>query len=124
MGLIMKVVLFFRVMRKEHYSPKGKAIILNNEFYEKIIYKCNLCKACGDGLCDSFQKARRVLVLKGKEMNTNNPFFPIYFILRLRSRDKSRFNLSIFPITFIIIRSKNLSIPFYVFLYTISCLFY
>ncbi len=61
----------FRVMRKEHYSPKGKAIILNNDFYEKIIYKCNLCRACGDGLCASFQKARRVLVLKDKEMNAN-----------------------------------------------------
>lgn len=61
----------FRVVRKEHYSPKGKAIILDNDFYEKILYKCNLCRACGDGLCDTFQKARQVLVLKGKEMNAN-----------------------------------------------------
>tara|TARA_Y100000310_G_C20639324_1_gene792986 strand:+ start:309 stop:644 length:336 start_codon:yes stop_codon:yes gene_type:complete len=61
----------FRVMRKEHYSPKGKAIILDNDYYEKILYKCNMCRACGDDLCNSFQKARQVLVLKGKEMNAN-----------------------------------------------------
>lgn len=61
----------FRVMRKDHYSPNGKAIILDNGHYEKILYKCNMCRACGDDLCKTFQKARQVLVLKGKEMNSN-----------------------------------------------------
>lgn len=61
----------FRVMRKDNYSPRGKAIVLDNEYYEKILYKCNMCKACGDDLCNTFQKARQVLVLKGKEMNAN-----------------------------------------------------
>jgi len=61
----------FRVARKDHYSPRGKAIILDNEYYEKILYKCNLCKGCGDELCSSFQKARQVMVLKGNEMNAN-----------------------------------------------------
>ena len=61
----------FRVLRKEQYSPMGKAIILDNGYYEKILYKCNMCKACGDDLCNTFQKARQVLVLKGKEMNAN-----------------------------------------------------
>ncbi len=61
----------FRVMRKDHYSPKGKAVVLDQGHYEKILYKCNMCKACGDNLCNTFQKARQVLVLKGKEMNAN-----------------------------------------------------
>ncbi|MEK6914411.1 MAG: hypothetical protein AABW83_02060 [Nanoarchaeota archaeon] len=61
----------FRVMRREQYSPKGKAIILDNGHYEKILYDCNLCGACGSNLCKTFQKARRVLVLKGKEVEEN-----------------------------------------------------
>jgi len=66
----------FRVMREEQYSPKGKAVILDNDFYEKIIYQCNLCKACentitGSKLCEAFQKARQVLVLQKKEIPAN-----------------------------------------------------
>ena len=64
----------FRIMRKEHYSPRGKAIMIDNGFYEKIIYKCNLCKACefnNSKLCDAFQKARQVLVLQNKEIEVN-----------------------------------------------------
>ena len=65
----------FRILRKENYSPRGKAIMLDNNFYEKIIYRCNLCKACDtpidNGLCNSFQKARQVLVLQKKEMKAN-----------------------------------------------------
>ena len=61
----------FRVMRKEQYSPKGKAIILDNNYYEKILYDCNLCGACGSSLCNTFQKARQVLVLKGNEVEEN-----------------------------------------------------
>jgi Fe-S oxidoreductase len=61
----------FRTMRKESYSPRGRAIILNNGFYGKYLYKCSMCKACGDSVCNSFQKARQVLVLKGEEIEEN-----------------------------------------------------
>lgn len=61
----------FRVMRKEQYSPKGKAIILDNNYYEKILYDCNLCGACDTNICNTFQKARQVLVLKGNEIEAN-----------------------------------------------------
>lgn len=61
----------FRVMRKDSYSPKGKALILNNGDYRDILLKCNMCRACGDDLCNSFQKARQVLVLRGKELEEN-----------------------------------------------------
>jgi len=62
----------FRVMREEQYSPKGKALILNNDFYDKTIYYCNLCKACekpifNSRLCEAFLKARQLLVLQKKE---------------------------------------------------------
>ena len=48
--------------------------MLDNNFYEKIVYKCNLCRACefsDSKLCDAFQKARQVLVLQGKELPAN-----------------------------------------------------
>jgi ArsR family metal-binding transcriptional regulator len=61
----------YRASRKDHYSPRGKAIVLDNGYYEKILYKCNLCKACGEDLCNTFLKARQVLVLRDKEMNAN-----------------------------------------------------
>lgn len=64
----------FRVMREEQFSPRGKAIMINNDFYEKILYNCNLCKGCEFGesrVCNAFQKARQVLVLQKKELPEN-----------------------------------------------------
>ena len=61
----------FRVMRKDSFSPKGKAMILDNGYYGDILYKCNMCRACGSELCNTFQKARQVLVLRGKEIQEN-----------------------------------------------------
>ncbi|MBS3080753.1 4Fe-4S dicluster domain-containing protein [Candidatus Pacearchaeota archaeon] len=80
-----------RDIGKEQNSPRGMAIMLDQGYYEKIVYKCTLCKVCEDNcpvelkLCDAFQKARRLLVLQkkdpkeNKEMinnlkNTGNPF--------------------------------------------------
>ena len=76
-GIENKGCSVYRVIREEQYSPRGKAIILDNGFYEKIIYDCNLCKACEVNsplslkLCEAFQKARRVLVLQNKETPEN-----------------------------------------------------
>lgn len=61
----------FRVMRKDSFSPKGKAIILDSGYYGDILYKCNMCRACGSELCNTFQKARQVMVLKRKELEAN-----------------------------------------------------
>ena len=66
-----------RAMREEQYSPRGKAIILDNDFFEKIVYDCTLCKACEEQcpldlkLCDAFIKARQVLVGQKKELPEN-----------------------------------------------------
>lgn len=70
-GINNEICSVFKIMRKDHFSPKGKAIILNNDIYDKILYKCNLCNSCNETLCNTFQKARQVLVLRGKEMNIN-----------------------------------------------------
>jgi len=66
-----------RIMREEQFSPRGKAIILDNQFFEKIVYDCTLCKACevkcplNLKLCDAFVKARKVLVANEKELPAN-----------------------------------------------------
>lgn len=67
----------FRVIREEVISPRGKAILLQDEVYDKSIYNCSLCKACeincplGIKLCDAFKKARLVLAEEGKETEEN-----------------------------------------------------
>jgi len=66
-----------KAMREEQYSPRGKAIILENSNFEKIVYDCTLCKACEKQcpfnlkLCNAFIKARQVLVGQKKEISEN-----------------------------------------------------
>lgn len=76
-GLCKELCPVLKVMREEQYSPRGKAIILNNGFFEKIVYECTLCKACEKKcpvklkLCTAFVKARQVLVAGKKEIPSN-----------------------------------------------------
>ncbi len=66
-----------RIMREEQYSPRGQAIILDNGFFEKLVYSCTLCKACEKQcpldlkLCTAFIKARQILVEQKKELPEN-----------------------------------------------------
>ena len=66
-----------RIVREEPYSPRGKVIMLDNDFIEKLVYSCTLCKACEEQcpldlkLCDAFIKARQVLVGNKKELPEN-----------------------------------------------------
>ena len=52
-------------------------IMLDQGFFEKIVYKCTLCKACEENcpielkLCDAFTKARQVLVAQKQELKEN-----------------------------------------------------
>ncbi len=63
----------FKVLREEQFSPRGKAIILDNNNFEKLVYSCCLCRACEKQcplnlkLCDAFRKARQVLAEQKKE---------------------------------------------------------
>lgn len=61
----------FRIMRKEHYSPRGMAMILEEGIYDKILYQCNLDGIGGIDFINILQKARQILVLKGKELEVN-----------------------------------------------------
>jgi len=76
-GLCRELCPVLRVMRIEQYSPRGKAVILDDNCFEKIIYDCNLCKACENlcplnlKLCTAFIKAREVLVGQKKELEEN-----------------------------------------------------
>lgn len=76
-GLCKNICPVLRVMREEQYSPRGKAIILDNDFVEKIVYDCNLCQACEEQcplnlkLCAAFIKARQILVDNKKEISEN-----------------------------------------------------
>jgi glycolate oxidase iron-sulfur subunit len=76
-GKCRKLCPVLRVTREEQYSPRGKVIILDNDFFEKIVYDCTLCKACEKTcpmdlkLCTAFIKAREVLVSQKKEIPEN-----------------------------------------------------
>ncbi len=76
-GMCNSLCPVLRIMREEHYSPRGKAIILDNGFFEKTVYECTLCKACEVKcpldlkLCDAFIRARQILVIQKKEIPEN-----------------------------------------------------
>jgi len=76
-GLCKNICPVLRIMREEQYSPRGKAVILDSDFVERIVYDCNLCKACEEQcpldlkLCTAFIKARQVLVDNKKEISEN-----------------------------------------------------
>ncbi|MFA5174528.1 MAG: (Fe-S)-binding protein [Candidatus Pacearchaeota archaeon] len=76
-GLCKELCPVFKIMREEQISPRGKAVILDNGNYEKIVYECTLCKACETKcplnlkLCKAFINARKVLVENKKELPEN-----------------------------------------------------
>lgn len=87
-GISNKNSAVFRIMREEQYSPKGMARMLQEGYYERVVYDCNLSKSSDFGglrLSEAFLKARRILVLEKKEIssvkaiienltNTGNPY--------------------------------------------------
>lgn len=76
-GLCKSLCPVLRTLREEQYSPRGKIIMIDNDFIEKIVYDCTLCKACEEmcpvnlKLCKAFIKAREVLVSQKKEIPAN-----------------------------------------------------
>ncbi len=76
-GFCKKLCPVLKVVREEQSSPRGKAIILDSGYVDKFIYECTLCKACEEKcplnlkLCDSFIKARQILVRQKKELSEN-----------------------------------------------------
>ena len=76
-GMCKSLCPVFKTLRQEEYSPRGKAILLNKKILDKIIFECNLCKACevkcplNIKVCDAIKKAREAMVLKGKGLKQN-----------------------------------------------------
>ena len=67
----------FRALREEHFSPRGKVIILSENILDNVIFECCLCKGCekecllGIKVCDAVLKAREAMVLRGKGLKSN-----------------------------------------------------
>ncbi len=68
----------FKVLKEEAVSPRGHAISLSNKILDKLVFECNLCKACeakcpvNVKVCDAIKNAREAMNLKNKELATNN----------------------------------------------------
>jgi len=76
-GMCREVCPVFKVLRDESVSPRGHSILLSDKVLEKIVFECNLCKACerkcplGIKVCDAILKAREALVLRDKGTKEN-----------------------------------------------------
>lgn len=76
-GLCKPLCPVLIVIREEQFSPRGKAIILDNNNYERLVYDCTLCKACEAQcplnlkLCNAFIKARMIMVDSKREIAAN-----------------------------------------------------
>ena len=76
-GLCKELCPVLKVLKEEQYSPRGKAIMLDNFSIEKIVFDCTLCKACEKKcpanlkLCDAFIRAREVLVRQKRDSHEN-----------------------------------------------------
>lgn len=76
-GLCRELCPVLQALREEEYSPRGKAIILQNHIFEKIVYECTLCKACQKqcplsiDLCKAFILSRQILVSQRREFSAN-----------------------------------------------------
>jgi len=66
-----------RVTREESTSPRGKVLILREDFIGRFVYDDNLSRACemqcpvGIKMHEAIMLARKVLVLEGKEIPEN-----------------------------------------------------
>ena len=76
-GMCKSFCPVFKEIREEQISPRGKAILLEKNIYNKIMFDCTFCKACektcplGLKLCTAFRKARTVLNAGKKETKSN-----------------------------------------------------
>jgi len=67
----------FKIIREEYVSPRGKSLLLKEDFFDKTFFLCTFCKNCeincplGLTLCDAFRKARKILNGKKKETKAN-----------------------------------------------------
>tara|TARA_Y100000310_G_scaffold134159_1_gene133163 strand:- start:803 stop:1258 length:456 start_codon:yes stop_codon:yes gene_type:complete len=76
-GMCKSLCPVFKILRQEEYSPRGKSVLLSNKILDKIVFECNLCRACEVKcplhikVCDAMIKAREALVLRKKGLKQN-----------------------------------------------------
>jgi Fe-S oxidoreductase len=76
-GMCKALCPVFKVLREEAVSPRGKAVMLSDKVLDKVVFECNLCKACEQRcplnikVCDAILKAREAAVLKGQGLKSN-----------------------------------------------------
>lgn len=67
----------FKVMKEETSSPRGKTLLLKQDFFDKTFFLCTFCRNCEINcplklkLCDAFKKARKILNGKNKGTKAN-----------------------------------------------------
>jgi Fe-S oxidoreductase len=76
-GMCKSLCPVFKVLREEPITPRGKVHLLSNKTIDKIMFHCNLCKACEQKcplnikICDAIRKSREAMVLKGHGLSSN-----------------------------------------------------
>jgi heterodisulfide reductase subunit C len=76
-GMCKSLCPVFKTLKKEEISPRGHAIMLNENVLNELVFQCNLCKACENKcplnlkICDAMKKAREALVLSSNGLKTN-----------------------------------------------------
>jgi Fe-S oxidoreductase len=67
----------FKNKLQEEFSPRGQVLLMQEGVEDKILFYCNLCKACekscalGIKICDAVRKGREILSAKGKQLESN-----------------------------------------------------
>jgi len=71
-GLCKSNCPIFKVVKEEKVSPRGQVLILQDKIFDRIVYLCNMCRACEEKcprnikLCEAIRKARQVLIEENK----------------------------------------------------------
>jgi glycolate oxidase iron-sulfur subunit len=67
----------FRVLGEEQFSARGKGDLLSKKVMDRIVFECNMCRACEEAcpldvkVCDAVLKCRQAMVLLGKGLKEN-----------------------------------------------------
>ncbi|HMN14161.1 MAG TPA: (Fe-S)-binding protein [Bellilinea sp.] len=74
-GLCREVCPVFTILRQEHISPRGLALLQEQNIASVVFYQCTLCRACR-AVCPvehdpSGEKIRTKLVRQGVETKAN-----------------------------------------------------
>jgi len=76
-GMCKSLCPVFKTLNEEQFSPRGRTILMQNDCFDEVLFKCNLCKACeykcplGIKVWEAVLKSREVINLRGKELKSN-----------------------------------------------------